>query len=82
MVAVLENKGDAIAALCRRYGVVRLEVFGSVLRDDFRPGESIDEAFQRADMALYGAKAAGRNRVMISPDSFESSDGGTTIRAF
>lgn len=49
---------------------------------DFRPGESIDEAFQRADMALYGAKAAGRNRVMISPDSFESSDGGTTIRAF
>lgn len=49
---------------------------------DFRPGESIDEAFQRADMALYGAKAAGRNRVMISPDTFESSDGGTTIRAF
>ncbi|AEK64115.1 GGDEF domain-containing protein [Collimonas fungivorans] len=49
---------------------------------DFRPGESIDEAFQRADMALYGAKAAGRNRVMISPDTFEASDGGTTIRAF
>ncbi|AMP07695.1 GGDEF domain-containing protein [Collimonas pratensis] len=49
---------------------------------DFRPGESIDAAFQRADMALYGAKAAGRNRVMISPDTFESSDGGTTIRAF
>ncbi|WP_211467689.1 GGDEF domain-containing protein [Collimonas silvisoli] len=49
---------------------------------NFRPGESIDEAFQRADMALYGAKAAGRNRVMISPDNFESTDGGTTIRAF
>lgn len=49
---------------------------------DFRPGESIDEAFQRADMALYGAKAAGRNRVMISPDTLESTDGGTTIRAF
>jgi diguanylate cyclase (GGDEF)-like protein len=49
---------------------------------DFRPGESIAEAFQRADMALYGAKAAGRNRVMISPDSFDSSDGGTIIRGF
>jgi predicted nucleotidyltransferase len=40
MVAVLENKLDAIAALCRKYGVVRLHVFGSALREDFRPGES------------------------------------------
>lgn len=40
MVAVIENKRDAIAALCRKHGVERLYVFGSVLRDDFRPGES------------------------------------------
>ena len=40
MVAVLENKRAAIAALCVQYGVVRMDVFGSVLRDDFRPGES------------------------------------------
>ena len=40
MVAVLENNRDAIAALCARYGVVRLDVFGSVLRSYFRPGES------------------------------------------
>jgi len=40
MVAVLENKRDAIAALCRKYGVVRMDVFGSALRDDFRVGES------------------------------------------
>lgn len=40
MVAVIENKRDAVAALCREYGVVRLYVFGSALRDDFRPGES------------------------------------------
>jgi len=26
--------------LCARFGVVRLDVFGSTLRDDFRPGES------------------------------------------
>jgi len=40
MVAVLNDKQDAIAALCRKYQVVRLYVFGSAVRDDFRPGES------------------------------------------
>jgi predicted nucleotidyltransferase len=40
MVAVLEDKRDAIAALCRRFGVVRLHVFGSALREDYRPGDS------------------------------------------
>jgi uncharacterized protein len=36
MVTLLEDKRDAIAALCRRYDVVRLDVFGSALRDDYR----------------------------------------------
>jgi hypothetical protein len=40
MVALLEDKRDAIESLCRKYGVLRLYVFGSVLREDFRPGES------------------------------------------
>jgi len=40
MLAVLEDKRDALAALCRKYGVSRLYVFGSALREDFRPGES------------------------------------------
>jgi predicted nucleotidyltransferase len=40
MVRVLHDKQQAIAALCARFGVVRLDVFGSALRDDFRPGES------------------------------------------
>jgi len=40
MVAVIEDKRDAIAALCRKYGVAQMHVFGSALRDDFRPGES------------------------------------------
>jgi uncharacterized protein len=31
-----------IAAFCRRWGIVRLEVFGSVIRDDFRPDSDID----------------------------------------
>lgn len=40
MVAVLDSQRDALAALCRKYSVVRLYVFGSALRDDYRPGES------------------------------------------
>ncbi len=40
MIDVVEAKRGAIAALCRKYGVVRLFIFGSALRDDFRPGHS------------------------------------------
>jgi predicted nucleotidyltransferase len=40
VVAVFDNNREAIEALCTRYGVVRMDVFGSILRDDFRPGES------------------------------------------
>ncbi len=40
MVRVLHDKQQAVAALCARFVVVRLDVFGSALRDDFRPGES------------------------------------------
>jgi len=40
MVGVLRDKQQAIAELCARFGVIRLDVFGSALRDDFRPGES------------------------------------------
>lgn len=31
-----------IADLCARYGVARLSLFGSILRDDFGPGSDID----------------------------------------
>ena len=40
VVDVLQDKREAIAGLCAKHGVVRLDVFGSALRDDFRPGES------------------------------------------
>ena len=40
MVAVIECEREAIATLCRRYGVVSLCLFGSALREDYRFGES------------------------------------------
>ena len=33
---------SAIAAFCRRHHVRRLSLFGSVLRDDFRPDSDVD----------------------------------------
>jgi diguanylate cyclase (GGDEF)-like protein len=35
---------------------------------EWRRGESLDEMLRRADMALYSAKAAGRNQVMTADD--------------
>jgi predicted nucleotidyltransferase len=41
MHADIDEKRDAVAALCRRYGVARLEVFGSAARGlDFDPKRS------------------------------------------
>ncbi len=40
MVHVLQDKHQAITESCARHRVVRLDVFGSALRDDFRPGLS------------------------------------------
>jgi len=40
MVAVVEEHRSQIDALCRKYQVVRLELFGSAARGDFRPGQS------------------------------------------
>ena len=34
--------GRQISGLCRRYHVRRLALFGSVLRDDFRPDSDVD----------------------------------------
>lgn len=40
MNPLITNNLEAIRALCREYGVVRLEVFGSVVTEDFDPGRS------------------------------------------
>ncbi len=39
-LALAQPQLDAIADACRRHHVARMDVFGSVLRPDYRPGES------------------------------------------
>jgi len=38
----IELPRKEIADFCRRWGIVRLELFGSALRDDFGPDSDID----------------------------------------
>ena len=38
----LEIPEAALADFCRRHGVRRLSLFGSILRDDFQPDSDID----------------------------------------
>ncbi|QRX84279.1 GGDEF domain-containing protein [Glaciimonas sp. PAMC28666] len=45
---------------------VGIVVTASIGVTDFRAGETVASAFQRADNALYAAKSAGRNRVVTS----------------
>jgi len=54
MTGVLEKNLGAIAEVCVRHGVVRLDAFGSALRDDFRPDESdLDLLVEFAPMEPY-----------------------------
>ena len=40
MIALIEQRKESIAEACRRFGVGRLEVFGSAARGDFQPDHS------------------------------------------
>ena len=54
MTEVLVSKLGAIAELCVRHRVARLDAFGSALRDDFRQGESdLDLLVEFAVMEPY-----------------------------
>ena len=45
---------DVIAEFCRRWKIVRLELFGSALRDDFGPDSDLDFLYTFADDASWG----------------------------
>lgn len=54
MAAKLKDELGAIIAACERFHVVRLDLFGSALRDDFEPGRSdIDLLVDFGSMPAY-----------------------------
>ncbi|MCY3767089.1 MAG: nucleotidyltransferase domain-containing protein [Gemmatimonadetes bacterium] len=54
MTEMLQNKLDAIAEACERHGVIRLDAFGSALRDEFQPGRSdVDLLVELGSMEPY-----------------------------
>jgi hypothetical protein len=59
MTPLLEPHRGDIEALCRRYHVRRLEVFGSAVRDDFDPARSdvdfLVEFEERHDVNFFNA---------------------------
>ena len=59
-IALAQPQLDAIAAACRRHHVARLHAFGSLLRPDYRPGESdsnlLSHEYQNvSDSVVWGA---------------------------
>ena len=86
MHPAIAEKRDAVAALCRRYGVTRLELFGSGARGlDFNPAESdadfLVEFETRADMSsfdqFFGLAEAleetlGRRVDLVAPSSIRN----------
>ena len=42
MHPLIEDNLDAIRAMCREYGIEKLEVFGSIMTNDFRDDSDVD----------------------------------------
>ena len=48
------NLSQALEAFCRKWKIVRLEAFGSILREDFGPTSDVDLLATFADDAHWG----------------------------
>jgi two-component system cell cycle response regulator len=81
---IAEALRERIAALSIPTGEGRLSLTCSFGVSEWRASDNIDALLKRADMALYEAKVAGRNRVIEARDDFASpgySCAGRSVRA-
>jgi predicted nucleotidyltransferase len=55
----IDIDAEALAAFCRRAGILRLSFFGSVLREDFGPASDVDVLVELAPNARVGLYELG-----------------------
>ena len=76
---------EKIAAFCRKWRVTEFSLFGSVLRDDFRPDSDVDVLVRFATDAAWGLfdlcrmeeelrELFGRDVDLVTRDSLEQSE--------
>ncbi len=56
MIQEIDLPLDAIVALCERYHIRKFALFGSVLREDFRPDSDIDVLIEFEPNSVIGLK--------------------------
>ena len=54
MTVSIEIDKEKIAAFCRKWKITEFSLFGSVLRDDFRPDSDVDVLVSFAEDAQWG----------------------------
>ena len=45
---------ETLADFCRKWGIAKLEIFGSILRDDYRPESDVDLLYTPAAQSRWG----------------------------
>src|SRR5216683_3174793 len=60
MISILAQRRAEVEALCRRYHVRRLELFGSAASGQDQPGES--DLHEKVEIAFAGLVLTGRGR--------------------
>ena len=78
---LLERIRQAVQALEIAHSAGSLQLTVSIGLAQHLPGDTVEHTLERADQALYRAKALGRNRVVVAPAAHRTVAAGTSARA-
>ena len=78
---LLERIRQAVQALEIAHSAGSLQLTVSIGLAQHLPGETVEHTLERADQALYRAKALGRNRVVVAPAVHRPAAAGVSARA-
>ena len=78
---LLERIRHAVQALEIAHNAGSLQLTVSIGLAQHLPGDTVEHTLERADQALYHAKALGRNRVVVAPAAHRTVAAGTSARA-